>query len=279
VTAISGSHVSITWTIPFDGSSSITGYLIKIRESDGVTFTEDSTDCNGLESAIITGLTCSVPIATLIIDPYNEPWGASIYATVSAINIVGTSTASPEGNGAIILTNPDAPTTLANDAVITLGDQIGLTYLEGAANGGSPVIDYRVSQAEEAGVYSVIASGITTLSYTATDLTPGTTYKFKVESRNEYDYSEYSGEVLILAAEIPATPTAPTTSINGDLVDITWSAPNAMGSPIIAYSISIRTSDDVTYAIDYTGCDGSDAAIVSSATCSVQISILRASSF
>jgi hypothetical protein len=62
---------------------------------------------------------------------------------------------------------------------------------------------------------------------------------------------------LILAAENPATPTAPSTSINGDYVDITWSAPNSMGSPIIAYSISIITSDGVSYAIDYVDCDGS----------------------
>lgn len=99
---------------------------------------------------------------------------------MAAINVVGTSTASLEGNGAIILTNPDAPHTLANVPSVTLGDRIGLSWLEGGANGGTPVIDYQISQAEEAGTYAVIATGVTDLSYTATDLTAGTTYKFKV---------------------------------------------------------------------------------------------------
>jgi hypothetical protein len=38
-----------------------------------------------------------------------HPWGSSIYAKVTAINLYGNSIESLEGNGAIILTNPDAP--------------------------------------------------------------------------------------------------------------------------------------------------------------------------
>jgi hypothetical protein len=78
------------------------------------------------------------------------------------------------------LTNPDAPVSLANNAVVTKGNQIGLTWIEGLANGGSVVIDYRVSLAEESAAYSVIASGVVGLSYTATDLSPGTRYKIKI---------------------------------------------------------------------------------------------------
>jgi len=36
--------------------------------------------------------------------------------------------------------------------------------------------------------------------FTVIDLTPGVTYKFKVQSRNVFGYSEYSEEVFILAA-------------------------------------------------------------------------------
>ena len=142
ITAINSDLVTITWTIPFDGSTPVTGYIIKIRQSDGITFTEDITDCNGLESQIITSMSCSVPITTLKASPYSLPWGASVYAIVSAINIVGTSAASAEGNGAVILTNPDAPTSLANDATVTLSTQVGLTWSDGAANGGANILDY-----------------------------------------------------------------------------------------------------------------------------------------
>lgn len=204
VTAISGDHLTITWTVSFDGSSSITGYEIKIREQDGVTFTEDAINCNGLEAQIISSLSCSVPISVLIIAPYSLPWGSSIYATVSAINVVGTSIPSEEGNGAIIITNPGAPVSLNDVPIVTLGDRIGLTWEDGANNGGSEILDYRVSSAESAGTYTTLASNIVDRSYTAQGLQAGTTYKFKVQSRNVYGYSDFSAEVFILAAEVPS---------------------------------------------------------------------------
>jgi hypothetical protein len=46
------------------------------------------------------------------------------------------------GNGGIINRVPDAPFNLINVPQITDGSQIGLTWTEGANNGGSPVIDY-----------------------------------------------------------------------------------------------------------------------------------------
>jgi hypothetical protein len=43
------------------------------------------------------------------------PWGSSIHARIVAINDIGDSVASNDGNGAIILTNPDAPYDLINN--------------------------------------------------------------------------------------------------------------------------------------------------------------------
>jgi hypothetical protein len=51
-------------------------------------------------------------------------------------------------------------------------------------------------------------------SYIVTGLTAGTTYKFKVQARNQYGYSDYSVEVVILAAQAPSVPNAPYTAIN-----------------------------------------------------------------
>ena len=127
VTSISGSNVLIKWDSPDDGSTQITSYLITIRQSDG-SYTEDSTNCNGTQSAIRTSLSCLVPISSLIIQPYNIVWGSQIWAKVVAINIKGSSATSDAGTGAIILTNPDAPLALANVAAITLATQIGITW-------------------------------------------------------------------------------------------------------------------------------------------------------
>lgn len=62
-------------------------------------------------------------------------------------------------------------------------------------------------------------------------------------------YSSASNVVNILAAQVPAQPTAPTTTFNGidNSIVIDWVAPDDGGSPITSYVIVIRQSDGVTY--------------------------------
>ena len=81
-------------------------------------------------------------ISDLIRDPYHIAWGSSIKAKISALNLIGSSLVSDVGNGAIILTNPDRPISLANVPAVTTSSQVGLTWSEGVENGGSTVIDY-----------------------------------------------------------------------------------------------------------------------------------------
>ena len=73
------------------------------------------------------------------------PWGSSVHAKVIATNIVNSSDMSNSGNGGIILTNPAAPVSLANNPLVTTASVIGLTWSAGAYNGGTPVIDYRIN--------------------------------------------------------------------------------------------------------------------------------------
>jgi hypothetical protein len=58
----------------------------------------------------------------------------------------------------------------------------GLTWSPGSHDGGLTVDDYRINQKVQGGSYSVVATGVTSTSYTVTDLTIGTTYEFTVES-------------------------------------------------------------------------------------------------
>lgn len=209
VTTINSANVDISWNVPSNGGSPITRYTIKVRKSDGVTYTEDSTNCDGSNTSILASSTCSIPISTLRTSPYSLAWGDSVYVIVTATNVVGTSLASPEGNGAILLTYPDPPVSLANDVAVTTEMTIGITWSEGAANGGTPVIDYRISYVLEGGSsYTQLASGITTKAYQTNTLTAGNSYTFKLESRNEYGYSQsYSNLVTILQAQVPDPPT------------------------------------------------------------------------
>lgn len=75
-----------------------------------------------------------------------------------------------------------------------------MSWEEGAANGGSPVIDYKMTFGEDTGSYNQEIAGITDTSFTVIGLTAGTIYKFKVYARNEYGLGDYSIETLVLAA-------------------------------------------------------------------------------
>jgi hypothetical protein len=181
-TAVSGANVVFSWTAPADNGSPIIAYQVMIRHVDGITYGEDLTYCDGSENSIMTAAQCSVPINTLRTVPYNLNWGDSIYIKIAAINQYGNSEVSDVGNGAIILTNPDAPLSLVEDYSTKTESRIGLTWQDGAANGGSSIIDYRVSFDQGLGTeqYVVLQSGVLTRSYVADGLTPGETYKFKV---------------------------------------------------------------------------------------------------
>ena len=73
------------------------------------------------------------------------------------MNIKGSSPMSSVGTGALILTNPDAPLNLRNVPSVTLATQIGIQWDTGVNNGGSPVIDYRVSFLDPAvGVFNIL---------------------------------------------------------------------------------------------------------------------------
>jgi hypothetical protein len=83
----------------------------------------------------------------------------------------------------------------------------------------------------------LLASALTTKSYTATGLTEGTSYVFKVAARNSVGVSALSNQVRILAAQIPDVPSAPLTTVSGDNVVISWTKPYTGGSEITSYVV------------------------------------------
>ena len=110
------------------------------------------------------------------------------------------------------------PINLVNVPSITKSRQNGLSWSEGLSNGGSEVIDFRITYRVSDEIFTNIVSGILDNSYTVSGLDPGTTYNFKVQARNVYGLSDYSAEVLILAAQIPDATAAPTTTVLGSNV-------------------------------------------------------------
>jgi len=66
-------------------------------------------------------VTCTIPISALKSSPFLLPWGAMVWARITAQNLYGNSIESTEGNGAIILREPDSPVSLANNPSLTTG--------------------------------------------------------------------------------------------------------------------------------------------------------------
>jgi len=77
ITTWSPDNVIVTWTAPDNGGSPVTGYMITIRLSDSVTYSEDLTDCDMTAS---TSTTCTIPVIALRASPFSLAWGSSVYA-------------------------------------------------------------------------------------------------------------------------------------------------------------------------------------------------------
>jgi hypothetical protein len=84
-----------------------------IRHFDGTTFTAYA-GCNVLANLSFTATrSCLVDLSDLQAAPYTLLLGNRVYAVLVATNIAGSSS-SAEGSGAVIMTNPDPPSSLEN---------------------------------------------------------------------------------------------------------------------------------------------------------------------
>lgn len=135
---------------------------------------------------------CTIPVPVLMAAPFSLPWGSNIYAKVVAYNLYGDSVISEYGNEAIILRLPDAPLNLQETVEARTEQSIRFTWQAGLEDGGTPVLDYRVSYDQATDTWEVLETGVTEHFYLKQQLTAGLTYKFKVEARTAFGYSDYS---------------------------------------------------------------------------------------
>ena len=112
-------------------------------------------------------MTCTIPASVLRISPFDLITSDSVYARVTAINALGESSTSLEGNGATLPippTEPDAPTTLAK--LSSSKTHVTFSWTAPADNGGSAVLDYSIEMDSNDDNYTEVASGVTMTSHT-----------------------------------------------------------------------------------------------------------------
>jgi len=97
---------------------------------------------------------------------------------------------------------PDAPIDLQNDLAVTSDTTVGISWRNGASDGGASVIDYRISYDQSVGNYVTLADGLTDSHYSTSgvSLIKGQTYRFRVQARNTVGLSLHSEELAVLVA-------------------------------------------------------------------------------
>ena len=215
--------VSLTWTAPSDGGSSIIGYNVYEGTTAGG---ESTTQVNG--NVLIAGTSASATGLTN---------GTRYFFTVKAVNAYGLSGASNEAS-AVPATVPGAPTGLSATGS---GTTVSLTWTP-PSDGGATILGYNLYQGTTAGGESKTAvngsARITTTSYSVTGLTRGTPYFFTVKAVNAYGSSGASNEASATPVDtVPDAPTGVTATPSVHSVALAWTAPFDGGSPITGYNV------------------------------------------
>ena len=167
---------------------------------------------------------------------------------MTAINSLGESVTSAESIAVLMPVadvEPDAPTTLTRNDASTTKTQVAFTWSAPVIDGGDTVIDYKIEMDDDNdGVYSTVATGVTSTAHTETGLLAGSSYKFRVSARNSVGYSTPSSVLTIVAATVPSQPSAPTATLNGETsFTINWSPPTDLGGQTISgYRLEVQTS-------------------------------------
>ncbi len=79
---------------------------------------------------------------------YGKQWGTSVYASVAAVNIYGSSLNSESSSPTVLMTNPDPPLGLTENTSLRSFTQVSFVWVDGLSNMGAPIIDYQISIAD-----------------------------------------------------------------------------------------------------------------------------------
>ena len=234
-TSNADSQVPLAWNAPAsNGGSAITNYLVEYSANGGGTWSTFAHSASTATSITVTGLTN----------------GTTYTFRVSAINAIGTSTASSTAT-ATPVGAPGAPTNLS---ATPASGQAALTWTAPSNNGGSAITDYVIEYSSSGGTswstFSHTAS--TATSITVTGLTNGTVYTFRVSARN----ASGTGATSSTTTATPGAPGAPTNlgvSLNqvsgtSHTASVTWTAPASNGgSAVTDYLIQYKQASTSTW--------------------------------
>ncbi len=232
-TSVSGvrgdGSVALSWAAPSsNGGSSITDYLIEYASGGAYSTFSDGTST--ATSATVTGLTN----------------GTAYTFRVSAINAAGTGTVSSVSSSVTPLTVPSAPQSLSATAS---NQRVVLNWSAPSSTGGSPISDY-VAEYSTTGTSGWVAFGTvsTVRSETATGLTNGTLYYFRVSAVNTVGSGATTSNVSATPSTTASAPTSLIATPGNTQVSLAFTAGSNGGSSISDYLIEYSTNSGSSWS-------------------------------
>lgn len=232
LTATADGHdaIDLSWSAPGDdGGESITGYMIEREVGIG----------NGWSTLVADTSSTSTTYEDSSVDP-----GQEYNYRVSAINSVGTGSASTADSATTDAIAPGTPTGLS--ATANGHDQIDLSWTAPASTGGAAITGYMIER--EVGIGNgwstlVADTASTATSYGDSSVAPETEYNYRVSAINSVGTGSAStaddATTSAAPAGLPGAPTGLTATADGDdAIDLAWTAPASDGgSAITGYVI------------------------------------------
>ena len=243
-TASGTSTIDLTWNAPSDdGGASISGYKIEVSSNGGTSWSDLVGNTNNNTTTYShTGLSA----------------GTTRHYRVSAINSVGTGTASSTANATTddaAPTEPGAPTGLTATASGT--STINLTWTAPSDDGGASISGYKIEVSSNGGTSWSNRegnTGSTSTSYAHTGLSAGTTRHYRVSAINSVGTGTASSTANATTDDAaPTEPGAPTgltaTASGTSTIDLTWNAPSDDGGASISgYKIEVSSNGGTSWS-------------------------------
>ncbi len=209
----------LTWTVPANNGSPITGYTVTEVTGDSV---GAHPTCSVSPPA--TGNTCIVSGLTN---------GTTYTFTILATNVAGPGSPSAVSNSVVPSTVPSKPGTPTG---VSHNGSVAVTWTAPASDGGAAIIGYTVTASP-----GLLTCGTTTaLTCTVLGLTNDTPYTFTVTATNVAGSTTSDPSAAVTPTATVATkPGKPTVVPSVHQADVTWTAPTDNGgSPIGSYLVT-----------------------------------------
>ena len=238
IVAASSGSLSVSWSAPSDGGSSITGYTV--------------TAAHGSD----TPVTCTTDGSSTTCDLIGLTNGTAYLVSVSATNAMGTT----NSDGAVTGTPAAAPSEPTDVSVVSQNGSLLVSWSSAEGNGAT-VTSYTITLTD--GIDSLIVTTVSgsATSTTITGLTNGTTYSVIVTATNSQGEGSGSTPQDATPATTPGAPTDITVTPSDHSLSVSWSAPSNGGSDITGYTVtadngvdtpSTCTTDGTTSTCDIT---------------------------